>query len=106
MEDLLSLIQWPAFAASLVAAWLVASTSKRRRNIGFWIFLLSNGLWTAWGLHTRSWALIALQVCLAALNIRGLFKTDDKTADKSARTSDEASDEASDEKAAASFAAK
>lgn len=110
MEDLLSLIQWPAFAASLVAAWLVASTSKRRRNIGFWIFLLSNGLWTAWGLHTRSWALIALQVCLAALNIRGLFKTDDKSADKTAQTSDgtsdDASDEASDEKAAASLAAK
>ncbi len=106
MEDLLSLIQWPAFAASLVAAWLVASTSKRRRNIGFWIFLLSNGLWTAWGLHTRSWALIALQVCLAALNIRGLFKTDDKTADKSAEKTTRTSDEDSDEKAAASFAAK
>ena len=76
MDDLLSLIQWPAFAASLVAAWLVASTSKRRRNIGFGVFLLSNLLWTAWGLHTRSWALIALQGCLAALKIRGLFKTE------------------------------
>lgn len=78
MEAWLSLIQWPAFAASVVAAWLVASTSKGRRNTGFWIFLLSNVLWVAWGLHTRSWALIALQVCLAALNIRGLFKTEDK----------------------------
>lgn len=76
MQDLLSLIQWPAFAASLAAAWLVASTDKRRRNIGFWIFLLSNVLWVAWGLHTSAWALIALQVCLAALNIRGLFKTE------------------------------
>jgi sugar phosphate permease len=78
MEDLVSLIQWPAFAASLVAAWLVASSSKGRRNLGFWIFLASNVLWVVWGLHTRAWALIALQVCLAALNIRGLFKTDDK----------------------------
>jgi hypothetical protein len=76
MQDLLSLIQWPAFAASLAAAWLVASTDKHRRNIGFWIFLLSNVLWVAWGLHTSAWALIALQVCLAALNIRGLFKTE------------------------------
>jgi sugar phosphate permease len=78
MHDLLSLIQWPAFAASLVAAWLVASTTKGRRNAGFWIFLLSNVLWVAWGVHTSAWALIALQVCLAALNIRGLFKTEDK----------------------------
>ncbi|CAA2106659.1 hypothetical protein [Variovorax paradoxus] len=76
MQDLLSLIQWPAFAASLAAAWLVASTDKHRRNIGFWIFLLSNVLWVAWGLHTSAWALTALQVCLAALNIRGLFKTE------------------------------
>lgn len=78
MEDPLSLIQWPEFAASVIAAWLVASNSKGRRNIGFWIFLVSNVLWVAWGLHTRAWALIALQVCLAALNIRGLFKTEDK----------------------------
>lgn len=76
MQDMLSLIQWPAFAASLAAAWLVASTDKHRRNIGFWIFLLSNVLWVAWGLHTSAWALIALQVCLAALNIRGLSKTE------------------------------
>lgn len=76
MDQALDLIQWPAFAASLTAAWLVASTVQRRRNIGFWVFLFSNVLWTAWGLHTSAMALIALQVCLAALNIRGLFKTE------------------------------
>ncbi|WP_429611083.1 hypothetical protein [Variovorax sp. W2I14] len=76
--EMLSLVQWPAFAASVAAAWLVASNSKTRRNAGFWVFLLSNVLWTVWGVHTSAWALIALQVCLAALNIRGLFKTEDK----------------------------
>ncbi len=75
---LLDAVQWPAFAASVAAAWLVASNTKGRRNIGFWIFLGSNVLWVAWGLHTGAMALIALQVCLAALNIRGLFKTEDK----------------------------
>jgi hypothetical protein len=69
-------VQWPAFAASLAAAYLVASDGKRRRNAGFWIFLLSNALWVAWGLHTDAWALIALQVCLAAMNVRGLRKTE------------------------------
>ena len=75
--NLLDLIQWPAFAASLAAAYLVGSNAKNRRNAGFWIFLLSNVLWVAWGLHTSAWALIALQVGLAALNVRGLFKTED-----------------------------
>lgn len=74
--ELLDLVQWPAFAASIAAAYLVASNARGRRNAGFWIFLLSNVLWVAWGLHTGAWALIALQVCLAALNVRGLFKTE------------------------------
>lgn len=79
MSESLGLIQWPAFVASLTAAWLVASSARRRRNVGFWVFLLSNVLWTVWGLHTSATALIALQVCLAALNVRGLFKTEPPT---------------------------
>ncbi len=72
----LDLLQWPAFAASVAAAYLVGSNTKSRRNIGFWIFLLSNVVWIIWGLHAGAWALIALQVCLAALNVRGLLKTE------------------------------
>jgi hypothetical protein len=49
MEQMLSLLEWPAMAASLLAAWLVASTAANRRMAGFWIFLASNGLWIAWG---------------------------------------------------------
>lgn len=74
--DILDIVQWPAFAASLAAAYLVGSNAKGRRNAGFWVFLVSNLLWVAWGLHTQAWALIALQVGLAALNVRGLFKTE------------------------------
>ena len=74
--DWMSAVQWPTFLASLAAAWLVASSQRSRRNKGFWVFLLSNVLWVAWGLHAGAWALIALQVGLAALNIRGLFKTE------------------------------
>jgi hypothetical protein len=70
------LIQWPAMVATLAAAWLVASTHKRRRMIGFWVFLASNVLWIVWGWHDDAWALIALQVGLAALNIRGVYKNE------------------------------
>jgi len=69
-------LQWPAMFVTVLAAWLVASQSRRRRTAGFWIFLLSNALWIAWGWHDGAHALIALQVALAALNIRGAWKND------------------------------
>jgi hypothetical protein len=75
-ESLVDLVQWPAMLASILAAWLVASTKAHRRNIGFWVFLFSNVLWTVWGVHTKAYALILLQVTLALMNIRGLKKTE------------------------------
>lgn len=72
----LDLMQWPAMLATVLAAWLVGSNSKARRNIGFWVFLASNLLWAAWGWHDGAYALIALQFALAALNIRGVSKTE------------------------------
>ena len=70
-------IQWPAMAVTVGAAWLIASKAAARRNTGFWLFLLSNALWVAWGLHSGATALVVLQVCLALMNIRGAKKTDD-----------------------------
>lgn len=80
MDEWLDLVQWPAFAASVAAAWLVASSSPGRRNIGFWVFLASNVLWSVWGIHTQAAALVALQLCLAAMNVRGLLKTEKEEA--------------------------
>ncbi len=74
--DWLDLVQWPAMAVTLVAAWLVASPRKPRRRVGFWVFMLSNALWVAWGLDTNAYALILLQVGLAAMNIRGARKAE------------------------------
>ncbi len=72
--DLLDLVQWPAMLVSIVAAWLVASSSMRRREHGFWWFLVSNVLWVIWGWHSGAWALIGLQLALAVMNIRGAKK--------------------------------
>ena len=71
MSILFNTLQWPAMLATLVAAWLVASQTKRKRNWGFWCFLLSNILWILWGWHDRAYALIVLQMGLFALNLRG-----------------------------------
>lgn len=72
--DYLDWLQWPAMVVTIAAAWLVGSTSKYRRNWGFWAFILSNLLWIAWGWHAHAYALIVLQFGLAVMNIRGVCK--------------------------------
>jgi len=83
----LDLLQWPAMVITVTASWFVASTIKRRRSIGFWVFILSNIAWIAWGIPAHAYGLITLQVCLAAMNIRGVLKAEPDAAegtDKSA----------------------
>lgn len=75
-SEWLDLVQWPAMVATVLAAWLVGSNRQDRRNAGFWVFLASNVLWGLWGVHDGAYALIALQLALAALNIRGVSKTE------------------------------
>jgi hypothetical protein len=76
----LDYLQWPAMAVTVIAAWLVASQAKRKREVGFWCFLLSNVLWIVWGWHAHAYALVVLQIALAALNIRGAYKNEPATA--------------------------
>jgi hypothetical protein len=76
MDDVLNALQWPAMAITLLSAWLVASQSKRKRSVGFWLFLVSNLLWVVWGWHDGAIALIALQVGLFAMNLRGAMKNE------------------------------
>jgi hypothetical protein len=74
--DYLDLVQWPALVATLASTWLVGSTRRTLRMAGFCTFLLSNVLWIVWGWHDQAYALIALQVGLAALNVRGARKNE------------------------------
>jgi hypothetical protein len=74
--DWIAWLLWPAMVASVLAAWLVASTHAGRRKAGFWVFLASNVLWVAWGVGDSAWALIALQVMLAVMNVRGVRKNE------------------------------
>ena len=60
---------------TVIAAWMIGSQRKFKRNWGFWLFLLSNVLWIIWGVGDRAYALIVLQFALAALNIRGAVKS-------------------------------
>ena len=78
--DWLDLAQWPAMLVTVLSAWLVASRSRRKRSVGFWTFLVSNVLWIVWGWHVGAYALVTLQVALAAMNIRGVVKNDPERA--------------------------
>lgn len=76
LDTFIDALQWPAMAVTLIAAWLVASQARQRRNWGFWCFGASNVLWVVWGWHDQAYALVALQFGLFALNLRGVRKTD------------------------------
>ena len=75
MPDLLAAVQWPAMVVTVTASWLVGSTHRQRRSAGFWLFLASNVLWIAWGWHAGALGLVVLQICLAAMNVRGMVKS-------------------------------
>lgn len=76
MDDSLDLLQWPAMAVTLFAAYLIGSKRAERRVFGFSMFILSNILWITWGWHDEAWALITLQVALMCTNIRGIIKNE------------------------------
>jgi hypothetical protein len=61
-------------AVTVVAAWFIGSQRPKRRMVAFWCFILSNVLWVVWGLHANAYALIILQLCLCAMNVRGFRK--------------------------------
>ena len=90
-DDYFNMLQWPAMVITLLSAWLVASQSKHKRNIGFCFFMVSNLLWIAWGWHDGAMALIGLQIGLFILNMRGVMKNNNPQ-DLKASSSTEVSD--------------
>jgi hypothetical protein len=67
-------VQWPAMLVTVLAAWLIGSQRPAGRMTGFICFSLSNVLWVIWGAHAEAHALIALQICLFFMNLRGFKK--------------------------------
>jgi hypothetical protein len=76
MDEILGMLEWPAMAISLAAAWLIASKNPQKRIWAFWMLILGNVLWIAWGWGDTAYALIALNAGLLALNIRGIMKNE------------------------------
>lgn len=76
MEGFFALLEWPAMAISLAAAYLLASQRPEKRVVAFWLLIIGNVMWIAWGWGEDAWALIALNAGLMALNVRGIFKNE------------------------------
>ncbi len=84
MEELLGMLQWPAMAISLAAAWWMGSRKAGKRIVAFLLLTAGNLLWIAWGWGEGAYALIALNVGLMALNIRGIMKNESEKEQKAA----------------------
>jgi hypothetical protein len=73
-HDIALLCQWPAAAAGLLGALLVASQVSRTRMWGFVWFIVSDIFLAIYGWETSAWAIVALQVVWIATSIRGVWK--------------------------------
>lgn len=78
MEQLFALLEWPAMAISLAAAWWMGSKKADKRIVAFWMLIVGNLMWIGWGWGENAWALIALNAGLLALNVRGILKNEDE----------------------------
>lgn len=78
MEEFFALLEWPAMAISLAAAWWMGSTKAKKRIVAFVLLIIGNLMWIAWGYGEGAWALIALNVGLMGLNVRAIMKNEDE----------------------------
>ena len=76
MEEFIALLDWPAMAISLFAAWVMASRKPEKRVWAFGMYIAGNVMWIAWGWGEEAWALIVLNLALMALNVRGIYKNE------------------------------
>jgi len=68
MDTAIDLLQWPAMAVTVGASWLVASSNEKRRNWGALDLPAQQRVVVGVGWATQTWALVMLQVALAAKN--------------------------------------
>ena len=72
--DFVELLQWPAMAITVLAAWFMGSIRAKRRIVAFWCFTAGTAIWVVWGLSHAAYGLITLEVIMALMNMRGLKK--------------------------------
>lgn len=70
---MLEFMQWPALMFSVVGSWYLSDKTARHRSIGFFLFLLANFCWIAWGCVTpNAYGLILTQMYYIVTSFRGI----------------------------------
>ena len=71
ISSILPLIQYPAAALTIVGYWCVGDKLEIIRKTGFVMGLFGNIVWILYGLFPVQYGLIATNVVIFALGIRG-----------------------------------
>lgn len=69
----LDALQWTGCATGASGALLLALNNEHS-GWGFVLFLLSNGLWAAYGIQTRAMGLITTQLVFTATSLLGTYR--------------------------------
>ena len=69
----LDALQWAGCATGVAGALLLALNTKHS-GWGFVLFLISNGFWTAYGIHTRAPGLVVAQVIFTVTSLLGIYR--------------------------------
>lgn len=64
-------LEWTAAYLTVGGAWLLATTGKRAAY-GWLLFLGANCLWIAFALQTGLWGLLAQQLVLTCISLKGI----------------------------------
>lgn len=73
MIETLDALQWAGCATGVAGALLLALNTKYS-GWGFVLFLISNGVWTAFGIQTNAPGLITTQVFFTATSVLGIYR--------------------------------
>lgn len=66
-------LDWIGCIAALAGAGLLAANIERS-PYGWWLFLLSNVAWIAFGLRTRTWSLVVMQIGFTGTSMLGIWR--------------------------------
>jgi hypothetical protein len=68
MMTLATLLSWGGCALLLIGLKLIGD----KRASGFWVALVAEAMWIAWGVTTGAWALVAMSAVIMAMYVRAL----------------------------------
>lgn len=70
---MLKIAEWGGAAFGIVGSTMLAMNSVLYSGYGFLVFLLSNLCWLFFGLKSKTWGMVAMQVGFTLTNLVGVY---------------------------------